>query len=153
MGGADPARGELDDVMSALTRLGAAVTEVEARRHDLGRNQQRLEDEISALTEKAAHHDKTLYSGTIGNPRELQALQDEIAALKRRVSQLEDQELELMEQIAWTVEPDGTGLTPAALALGAGDGFLVALSHLLAEQAQVTYLRPLSEMNNANNSF
>lgn len=94
-----PARGELDDVMGQLARLEAAVKEVDARRHDLARNQQRLEDEISALTDKAAHHDKTLYSGTIGNPRELQALQDEIAALKRRISQLEDQELELMEQI------------------------------------------------------
>jgi len=94
-----PARGELDDVMRQLSGLEAAVKEVEARRHDLARNQQRLEDEISVLTDKAAHHDKTLYSGTIGNPRELQALQDEIAALKRRISQLEDQELELMEQI------------------------------------------------------
>jgi predicted nucleic acid-binding Zn-ribbon protein len=94
-----PARGELDDVMRQLSGLEAAVKEVETRRHDLARNQQRLEDEISVLTDKAAHHDKTLYSGTIGNPRELQALQDEIAALKRRISQLEDQELELMEQI------------------------------------------------------
>ena len=52
-----------------------------------------------------------------------------------------------------SVSTDGTGLTPAALALGAGDGFLVALCHLLAERAQVTYLRPLSEMNNGNNSY
>jgi predicted nucleic acid-binding Zn-ribbon protein len=40
-----------------------------------------------------------LYGGTVSNPRELQAMQDEIAALKRRIRQLEDQELELMEQI------------------------------------------------------
>ncbi len=68
-------------------------------RHGLGRDQQRLEDEITSLNERANHHDKTLYSGTIGNPRELQSLQDEIASLKRRISQLEDQELEVMEQI------------------------------------------------------
>jgi predicted nucleic acid-binding Zn-ribbon protein len=92
-------RGHLADVTGELGRLEVSVADVEARRHDLARSQQRLEDEITTLTEKAAHHDKTLYSGTIGNPRELQALQDEIAALKRRISQLEDQELELMEQI------------------------------------------------------
>jgi predicted nucleic acid-binding Zn-ribbon protein len=92
-------RGHLADVMGELGGLEVSVADVEARRHDLARSQQRLEDEITTLTEKAAHHDKTLYSGTIGNPRELQALQDEIAALKRRISQLEDQELELMEQI------------------------------------------------------
>jgi len=92
-------REHLTDVMGELGRLEVSVADVEARRHDLARSQQRLEDEITTLTEKAAHHDKALYSGTIGNPRELQALQDEIAALKRRISQLEDQELELMEQI------------------------------------------------------
>jgi predicted nucleic acid-binding Zn-ribbon protein len=92
-------RGHLADVTGELGRLEVSVADVEARRHDLARSQQRLEDEITTLTEKAAHHDKTLYSGTLGNPRELQALQDEIAALKRRISQLEDQELELMEQI------------------------------------------------------
>lgn len=94
-----PALGELEQVMGHVGRLEATVAEVEARRHDLARSQQRLEDEISSLTDKAGHHDKTLYSGTIGNPRDLQALQDEIASLKRRISQLEDQELELMEQI------------------------------------------------------
>jgi predicted nucleic acid-binding Zn-ribbon protein len=94
-----PARTELDGVMQELAALDARSAEVEALRHDLGRDQQRLEDEITSLNERAAHHDKTLYSGTIGNPRELQSLQDEIASLKRRISQLEDQELEVMEQL------------------------------------------------------
>jgi predicted nucleic acid-binding Zn-ribbon protein len=92
-------RGELDQVMVDLQALEATVADTETRRHELARGQQRLEDEIAALTDKATQHDKALYSGTIGNPRELQAMQDEIAALKRRISQLEDQELELMEQI------------------------------------------------------
>src|SRR5688500_7811620 len=35
-----PARAELDDVMGELTRIDAAAKEVEARRHDLARNQQ-----------------------------------------------------------------------------------------------------------------
>ena len=94
-----PSRAELDGVMAELARLEAGVAEVEEARHGLGRDQQRLEDEISGLNDRANHHDKTLYSGTIGNPRELQSLQDEIASLKRRISQLEDQELEVMEQI------------------------------------------------------
>jgi predicted nucleic acid-binding Zn-ribbon protein len=105
-----PSRAELDEVMGELQRLEVTTAEVEARRHELGRGQQRLEDEIAALTDKATQHDKTLYSGTIGNPRELQAMQDEIAALRRRISQLEDQELELMEQI----EPLDAELASAA---------------------------------------
>jgi predicted nucleic acid-binding Zn-ribbon protein len=94
-----PALAELEQIMGELTALEATTAEVQARRHDLGRDQQRLEDEIANLNDKAIKHDKTLYGGTIGNPRELQALQDEIGALKRRIHQLEDQELELMEQI------------------------------------------------------
>lgn len=105
-----PSLGELDRVMADLTRLEATAHDVEGRRHELARGQQKLEDEISSLTDRAGHHDKTLYSGTIGNPRELQTLQEEIAALKRRISQLEDQEIEVMEQI----EPLDAELAEAA---------------------------------------
>jgi predicted nucleic acid-binding Zn-ribbon protein len=94
-----PARTELDQTMAAITELEARAAAVEAGRHDLVRAQQRLEDEISSLSEKATAHDKMLYGGSIGNPRELQALQEEIGALKRRISHLEDQEIDLMEQI------------------------------------------------------
>ncbi len=93
------ARGELEQTMGELAVLEKTTTAVAERRHGLGRDQQRLEDEISSLGAKAVDHDKTLYSGSITNPRELQARQEEIAALKRRIRQLEDQELEIMEQI------------------------------------------------------
>ncbi len=94
-----PSRAELEATMAELTKLERRSGEVAASRHELGRAQQRLEDEIAAFSDKATAHDKALYSGSVSNPRELQAMQDEIAALKRRISQLEDQELELMEQI------------------------------------------------------
>lgn len=94
-----PARAELEAAMAELAKLEQRAGEVDANRHELARAQQRLEDEIAAISDRATQHDKTLYSGTISNPRELQAMQDEIASLRRRISQLEDQELELMEQI------------------------------------------------------
>jgi uncharacterized protein len=120
-----PSRAELDGVMGELAALDASTAELEEARHGLGREQQRLEDEIASLNDRANHHDKTLYSGTIGNPRELQSLQDEIASLKRRISQLEDQELEVMEQI----EPlDGqlAGLAASRAALDERGGALRA---------------------------
>jgi predicted nucleic acid-binding Zn-ribbon protein len=94
-----PDRAELDRVMALLTSLEAKTATVEASRHELQRDQQRLDDEITSLRDKATNHDKQLYSGAVTNPRELQAMQDEIASLRRRVSQLEDREIELMEQI------------------------------------------------------
>jgi predicted nucleic acid-binding Zn-ribbon protein len=94
-----PARGQLDKAMAELADLERRSDEVRTNRDELARGQRRLEDDISTLEDKATQHDKTLYSGAISNPRELQVLQDEIGALKRRISQLEDQELDLMEQI------------------------------------------------------
>jgi hypothetical protein len=52
-----------------------------------------------------------------------------------------------------SVSTEGTGLSPAELARGGGDGFLIGLNRLIAEHGQVVYLRPLSEMNNANNPY
>jgi hypothetical protein len=52
-----------------------------------------------------------------------------------------------------SVAPEDTGLTPRDLARGKGDAFLVGLNRVLAEHGEVTYLRPLSEMNNANNAY
>jgi hypothetical protein len=52
-----------------------------------------------------------------------------------------------------SVSTEGTGLSPAKLARGGGDSFLIGLNRLLAEHGQVIYPRPLSEMNNANNPY
>ena len=125
-----PSRDELAQVMDALAALDATAAEVGGRRHELARSQQRLEDEISSLADKATQHDKTLYSGSIGNPRELQALQDEINALKRRISQLEDQELELMEQI----EPLDGELAEAARTRAELDGRAMGLRAQIVEE-------------------
>jgi predicted nucleic acid-binding Zn-ribbon protein len=94
-----PERAELEQLMTQLAALEGQAGLVEEQRHELLRGQQRLEDEIATIKAKAEQHDKQLYSGSVSNPRELQAMQDEIGALKRRIVQLEDQELELMEQL------------------------------------------------------
>lgn len=92
-----PERADLAAAMDQLADLERAGDEITEERQRIGRDQQRLEDEIATLTAKAGRTDKLLYGGTVSNPRELQAMQDEIAALKRRIGQLEDRELELME--------------------------------------------------------
>ena len=46
-----------------------------------------------------------------------------------------------------------TGLTPARIARGDGDHFLLALNQLLTAHRHPTYVRLLSEMNNGNNPY
>ena len=52
-----------------------------------------------------------------------------------------------------SVSTEETGISLRDLARGAGDPFLVGLNRLVDEHGQVVYLRPLSEMNNANNPY
>jgi predicted nucleic acid-binding Zn-ribbon protein len=93
-----PERAELAATHAQLRALEQRAAEVQEQRDELARNEKRLEDEIAMVRDKAEQTNKTLYSGTVNVPRELTALQDEMAALSRRQRQLEDQELELMEQ-------------------------------------------------------
>jgi predicted nucleic acid-binding Zn-ribbon protein len=120
-----PERAELDAATAALTKLERRSAEVEATRHDLARAQQRLQDDIDTINARAVQHDQTLYGGSVTNPRELQALQEEIGALKRRVTQLEDQQLDLMEQIE-PVDVDLAHLAAERTALDDRSGALLA---------------------------
>ena len=75
------------------------VLEVMAERDDLARQQKKVDDEVELLKEKRAGYDAKLYGGTVTSAGELQDLQKEIDALSRRISALEDDELEIMEQV------------------------------------------------------
>ena len=92
-----PARAELVAVGEQVAAVERDLATVETRRGELSRSQQRLEDEVASLTERANQAEKQLYSGSVSNPRELQALQDDVASIRRRIGQIEDQELEIME--------------------------------------------------------
>jgi predicted nucleic acid-binding Zn-ribbon protein len=94
-----PARAELARLGDDAAALDGRIATAQRRRDELGRSQQRLEDEIASLSERANQAEKQLYSGTITHPRELQALQDDVASIRRRIGQVEDDELEIMELI------------------------------------------------------
>jgi predicted nucleic acid-binding Zn-ribbon protein len=93
-----PERAELAARHEALRALAAEVAPIEEQRRELMRAQKALEDEIAMVTEKTASVDKAMYGSGASNPRELQAMQDDIDSLKRRRSYLEDQVLERMIQ-------------------------------------------------------
>jgi uncharacterized protein len=91
-----PERSEAVEVADAIRAADERSEVVEAERHRLDRDQARIDDEVAGLRERSGQADKALYSGSVTNPRELQALQDEVASLGRRIGELEDQELEMM---------------------------------------------------------
>ena len=93
-----PERARLAALRQAGERLVSSTSELSAERSALAQEQRRLEDEIAMVESKRSSVDATLYGGTVSNPKELQYLQEEIASLKRRQGQLEDQAIEIMER-------------------------------------------------------
>jgi len=94
-----PIRADLAQLEDDVLAVDGQLADSQRRRDELGRSQQRLEDEIASLSERANQAEKQLYSGAVTNPRELQALQDDVASIRRRIGQLEDDELEVMELV------------------------------------------------------
>ncbi|HEX2574805.1 MAG TPA: C4-type zinc ribbon domain-containing protein [Aquihabitans sp.] len=94
-----PARVERDAAAEALAGVEASIAAEQATRDDLARQQKRLDDEIETVNVKRKGVDATLYGGSVTNARELQDLSEELSALGRRITQLEDQDIEIMEQL------------------------------------------------------
>jgi predicted nucleic acid-binding Zn-ribbon protein len=91
-------RAELNARAAELRTQEAARADVRERHRVVLAEERRIDDEAQAIGERAAEVDQRLYSGTVSSPRELQAMQADIDMLRRRRSDLEDEELEVMEQ-------------------------------------------------------
>jgi predicted nucleic acid-binding Zn-ribbon protein len=119
-----PERAELEQLALRRTAIESELAREADRRDELRRSQRRLEDEIATINDKIVHDDKALYAGGITAPKDLQALQDEIASLQRRVRSLEDDELEIME-LAEPVDAEMARLEAERTALDADSDRLV----------------------------
>jgi len=105
-----PQRDELVAIDQHRSELEAVQTEIAGRRHELERDQRRLEDEVALIEDRIKTEDGKLYGGEVSGVKELQALQDEIAGLKARQTRVEDQVIGVME----SAEPVDEELAQAA---------------------------------------
>ncbi|WP_033342253.1 zinc ribbon domain-containing protein [Catenuloplanes japonicus] len=92
-----PEFAELDTLARTLSALEDERVRAQVTVDDIDRDIARLERDIDQVRLRRQKDDDRLAAGT-GPARELEALQHEVASLTRRQSELEDQELELMEQ-------------------------------------------------------
>jgi predicted nucleic acid-binding Zn-ribbon protein len=93
-------RQALDDGSAGRAALDAARARLDALRAEAeeGAGHMRTRDlEIQSLRAKRTKIEADMYSGRVGNPKELTAMTDEVAALGRYQAQLEDEVLHLME--------------------------------------------------------
>jgi predicted nucleic acid-binding Zn-ribbon protein len=102
-----PEAQRLSELRDRLGELRADDEIAAKQAQEAAREQDRLEGEIQILDQKVQREEGRLYSGSVSNPKELKALQDEVGMLKRKRSELEDALLEAMvqrEQADATVE-------------------------------------------------
>lgn len=92
-----PLRSELIDVEARMTEVRGAIARVQKEADDLEREERRVEEEVKAIETKIATEEDKMYSGKVINPKEVAAIQDEVAMLKRRKAPLEEQGLEELE--------------------------------------------------------
>jgi uncharacterized protein len=104
-----PVRAELAASQAELRTVGAELAEVREARDQIARREKALDDEARSLEAKAADMEKRLYSGTVSSPRELQAMQADVDALRRHRREVEDRELDVL------VEREGLDEQLAAL--------------------------------------
>jgi uncharacterized protein len=92
---------ELEEIESAETRqarLADDVVLIETEDSDLGREQAKIEIDVEQVRTRMQRDQQRLDAGQVGSPRELENLQHEIESLRKRQSDLEDVELEVMEK-------------------------------------------------------
>jgi predicted nucleic acid-binding Zn-ribbon protein len=66
---------------------------------DLRREQKKADSDVDQVRQRKARNQQRMESGQVTSPRDLENLQHEIGSLDRRISDLEDAELEVMEKL------------------------------------------------------
>ncbi|MDR1798668.1 MAG: C4-type zinc ribbon domain-containing protein [Bifidobacteriaceae bacterium] len=93
-----PELAQLDTVGKAEQVAGEDLATAQAVVHDIERELTKLEDDVTKVETRRERDKQRLDSGH-GQSRELVALQQEIEALNRRQSELEDLQLDVMERL------------------------------------------------------
>src|SRR3954464_7443584 len=93
-----PEAAAAEKAVEAERGFAADVVRAETEVRDLEREVKRLEGDVETVRSRAARDQQRLDAGGI-TARETTGLQHEMQSLARRQSDLEDQELELMEQL------------------------------------------------------
>jgi uncharacterized protein len=94
-----PEMAELAGVEGRLVALEAGAAEVQVERDDLGIRQAALEEQIEVSRARRSELERRMYGGQVSASRDLQAMDDEVSHLKRRIAELEDREIEVMEAL------------------------------------------------------
>ncbi|QDP98953.1 hypothetical protein FOE78_19545 [Microlunatus elymi] len=94
-----PEHAQLAKLEAEREKASAALVEAETRVSDLEIAQRQAEADLEPVRERRRRNQERVDNGSVPDAKALSSLVDEIQHLGRRISDLEDAELELMEQL------------------------------------------------------
>jgi uncharacterized protein len=97
-----PEVAELREVTANRAGLDDRVRDLRVQVDDLTREQRKADADVEQVKARRVRDQQRLDSGAVANPKDLERLQHELVSLDRRISELEDIELEVMERLETT---------------------------------------------------
>lgn len=94
-----PETQELEKLLASRTDLAGRAGDVRIRVDDLTREQKKADLDVEQVKTRRTRDQDRIDKGLIANPKDLERMQHEMVSLERRISELEDTELEVMEQL------------------------------------------------------
>ena len=94
-----PETDELRRLSAQMTELRSAEGTLRTEVDDLTREQRRADADVEQVKARRVRDQQRLDSGAVRNPKDLERLQHELVSLDRRVAELEDAELEVIERL------------------------------------------------------
>jgi hypothetical protein len=94
-----PEHGEINARTAVRNRLMADLVAADTRVSDLELDLSKSEADLQPVRDRLVRNEHRIADGTVADPKALTSLIEEVQHLGRRISDLEDAELELMEQL------------------------------------------------------
>lgn len=94
-----PEAAELKEQHAARARVDGKARDLQVQVDDLNREQRKADADVEQVKARRVRDQQRLDGGMVTNPKDLERLQHELVSLDRRISDLEDEELDVMERL------------------------------------------------------
>jgi predicted nucleic acid-binding Zn-ribbon protein len=94
-----PEAAELKEQTAARARVDGKARDLQVQVDDLTREQRKADADVEQVKARRVRDQQRLDGGMVTNPKDLERLQHELVSLDRRISDLEDAELDVMERL------------------------------------------------------
>ncbi len=94
-----PEAAQLAEQAAVRARVDGRARDLQVQVDDLTREQRKADADVEQVKARRVRDQQRLDGGVVTNPKDLERLQHELVSLDRRISELEDNELEVMERL------------------------------------------------------